>query len=289
MTQPSPRPPPAGEEPQDRTPVWDPPPAQAPEANPARPPPPPESVYRSLLSDQSRVGLSGALWLAFLLHAAVFGAAFALPRLFPGTPRLRKPIVAHLVALGKPRDQHLLPRKEDPTPTAGASKTAPPAPQVATAAPPPGKAPSRPAPVKRPPTRAELMAQALAGVRGDAPAKARAPDPERAGAEDGSPIGTAATAEAGEKYFGEIHDIIQQNYVVPSVISERERLFLSATVVVWIARDGRLIKHKVEKPSGNGFFDNALETALARSKLPPPPPELARDLALGGVAINFKP
>lgn len=272
----------------DRTPVWDPRP-EAPTDPGAPPAPPPESVYRSLLGDQSRVGLSKSLWLAVLLHLAVFGAAFAMPRLFPGTPRLRKPIVARLVALGKPRDQHLLPRKEEPAPTPLASKTAPPAPQVANAAPSAARPSSRPAKVARPATRAELMAQALAGVRGDPAPKARAPDPERAGAADGSPIGTAATAEAGERYFGEIHDVIQQNYVVPSVISERERLFLSATAVVWIARDGRILRHRLEKPSGNTFFDNALEAALARSKLPPPPPELARDLAASGVAINFKP
>lgn len=288
MSQPWPRSVAPDGEPPDRTPVWD-PGSEAPTDPGAPAAPPPESVYRSLLGDQSRVGLSKALWLAVLLHAAVFGSALILPRLFPGTPRLRKPIVARMVALGKPRDQHLLPRKEEPAPTAGASKTAPPAPQVASAAPASAKPSSRPAPAKRPLTRAEQMAQALAGVRGDPAPKARAPDPERAGAADGSPIGTAATAEAGERYFGEIHDVIQQNYVVPSVISERERLFLSATVVVWIARDGRLLKHRVEKPSGNAFFDNALETALARSKLPPPPPELARELAASGVAINFKP
>jgi TonB family protein len=244
-------------------------------------------VNRSLLGDQSRVGLRGALALALCLHLAVAAAALILPILFPGTQKARKPIIARMVVLGKPRDQRLLPRKEDPFPTTGASKVAPPAPVVASSAPPPGKAPSRPAP--RPPTRAELMARALAGVRADAPSQAREPDPERAGATDGSAIGTAATAEAGEKYFGEVHDIIQQNYVVPSVISERERMTLSATIVVWIARDGRLIRHRMESPSGNAFFDRALESAIALSKLPPPPPELARDLAVGGVGINFKP
>jgi TonB family protein len=251
------------------------------------PAPPPQSVNRSLLADRSRVGLRGALALAICLHIAVFAVAFALPILFPASQQVRKPIIARMVALGKPRDQRLLPRKENPFPTAGASKVAPPAPAVASSSPPPGKAPSRPAP--RAPTRAEMMARALAGVRADAPSQAREPDPERAGASDGSAIGTAATAEAGEKYFGEVHDIIQQNYVVPSVISERERMALGATIVVWIAADGRLLRHRMEKPSGNAFFDRALETAIARSKLPPPPPELARELALGGVGINFRP
>ena len=92
--------------------------------------PPPQSVNRSLLRDQSRVGLRGALTLALCLHLAVFAVAFALPILFPGTQNVRKPIIARMVALGKPRDQRLLPRKEDPIPTAGTSKIAPPAPAV---------------------------------------------------------------------------------------------------------------------------------------------------------------
>jgi colicin import membrane protein/protein TonB len=134
------------------------------------------------------------------------------------------------------------------------------------------------------------MAQALAGVTSDAKrTKDRAPDPERAGQADGSPMGSAASAEIGEKYFGEVYEIIHANYVVPSVVSERERLFLKASMVIWIGKDGRILKHRLEKPSGNRFFDDALETALAHSKLPPPPPELARSLSGEGVTLNFNP
>jgi hypothetical protein len=248
----------------------------------APPAPPPESVNRSALSATSRVGLSGAFALAVLLHTFVLGAALVLPRLFPGEPTLRKPIIAHMVALGKPRDQKLLPRMEEPPPAAQAEQA--PA-QIAST--PSVPAPSKPStPAKRPPTRAELMARALAGVTGDA---RRKPDPERAGAADGSPIGSAASAEAGEKYFGEVYEIIHANYVVPSVVSERERLFLKASMVIWIGKDGRILRHKLEKPSGNRFFDDALETALAQSKLPPPPPELARNLSTEGVVLNFNP
>ncbi|GAC1596153.1 MAG: hypothetical protein NVS4B10_05000 [Myxococcales bacterium] len=262
----------------------------------APPVPPPESVNRSALSATSRVGLSGALAAAALLHALVFGAALVLPRLFPGQPILRKPIVAHMVALGKPRDQKLLPRKEEPPPAPAAAKvdTAPAPPQViASAKAPsvPARAPPKPsAPAKRAPTRAELMARALAGVASDAQkARDRPPDPERAGAADGRPLGSAAAAEAGEKYYGEIYEIIHANYVVPSVVSERERLFLKASMVIWIGKDGRILRHRLEKPSGNRFFDAALESAVAQSKLPPPPPELARDLAGDGVVLNFNP
>jgi TonB family protein len=115
------------------------------------------------------------------------------------------------------------------------------------------------------------------------------PDPERAGQETGSPSGTAASAEEGEKYFGEVEDRIHANYVVPSVISERERLYLSATVVIYIGRDGTIVKHVMTKPSGNSFIDQALVLAIQRTRLPAPPPELARLVRDEGLEINFKP
>jgi colicin import membrane protein len=262
----------------------------------APPVPPPQSVNRSALAATSRVGLSGSLALAALLHGLVLAAALVLPRLFPGEPKLRRPIIAHMVALGKPRDQKLLPRMEEPPPPPTAAQvhpaSAPPQIDPSTKAPsvPERTTPKTSAPAKRPPTRAELMARALAGVTSDARrTRDRTPDPERAGAADGSPIGSAASAEIGEKYYGEIYEIIHANYVVPSVVSERERLFLKASMVIWIGRDGRILRHKLEKPSGNRFFDDALETALAQSKLPPPPPELAHDLGSEGVVLNFNP
>ena len=77
--------------------------------------------------------------------------------------------------------------------------------------------------------------------------------------------------------------------MVPSVISERERLYLSATVVAWIKADGSLLRHELQKKSGNQFFDEALELAVKKTRLPPPPPELARSLHDEGLALNFKP
>jgi outer membrane biosynthesis protein TonB len=219
--------------------------------------------------------------LAVLLHVAVFGAAVYLPMLFDKAPPLRKPIIAHLVALGKPRDPHLLPRKESPAPAAAA-------PSVSSV---PSSKPSAPSTVKkREPTRQELMQRALARAMGHAePRSQEPPDPERAGSEKGSPEGTAATAEEGDAYFTAVHDAILENYVVPSVISERERLYLSATVLAWIGPQGQILKHEFQKKSGNAFFDQALELAIQRTKLPPPPADLAKSLRDDGVVLNFKP
>src|SRR5207248_4067644 len=102
------------------------------------------------------------------------------------------------------------------------------------------------------------------------------PDPERAGSATGSAQGTAQSAEEGDAYFTAVHDAILENYVVPSVISERERLYLSASVLAWIGPNGQILKHEFQKKSGNAFFDQALEIAIQRTKLPPPPKDLAK-------------
>ena len=241
-----------------------------------------ESSHKSLLSLRARTpGLPG-FTLAVVLHAVVFGAAVALPRWFDRTPPLRKPIIARMVALGKPRDLHLLPRKESAAPAAAAS-----APVSV-----PSKNPSAPsaAPRKREPTRQELMQRALARAMGRVSNEPKEePDPERAGSATGSPVGTAQSAEEGDAYFTAVHDAILENYVVPSVISERERLYLSASVLAWIGPNGQILKHEFQKKSGNIFFDQALEIAIQRTKLPPPPADLAKSLRDTGVVLNFKP
>jgi outer membrane biosynthesis protein TonB len=235
-----------------------------------------QTVHRSLLGGDERIGgLGPGLTLAVALHIGVVAAAFFLPRFFDRPAPLRKPVIAHLVALGKPRDPRLLPRKESAPPVAAAPASVPEKPGSSKMAAPPQKL-----------TRQELMERALAGAARRT--RDEKPDPERAGEETGSVEGTAATAEEGEKYFGEVEDAIHQNYVVPSVISERERMYLSATVVIYIARDGSIVKHVMTKPSGNSFIDQALVLALQRTRLPPPPPELAK-LVREGVEINFKP
>jgi outer membrane biosynthesis protein TonB len=251
-----------------------------------------ESNHKSVLALEARTPIGVGLALAILFHVAVVGAAIYLPQIFDRPQKLQKPIIAKLVAYGKPRDQRLLPRKESPPPAAAPSaKTAPAL--VPPTPPSPSSKPSfakaEPAP-KKEPSRQELMQRALARAAGRASAEPReAPDPERAGQEHGSPEGTAATAEEGDAYFTAVHDAILENYVVPSVISERERLYLAATVLAYIGPNGQILKHEFQKKSGNAVFDQALELAIQRAKLPPPPEAIARELRNSGVVLNFKP
>ena len=235
--------------------------------------------YISALTARGRTRLGPSIAAAVALHAGVAAAAFWLPGLLDRQPPRRKPVIARLVAQGKPRPKHLLPRKPQPEEAAGAPALT--LPGTSRKSPPRKKAP-------RQPTRQELMRRALARVTGEVSREPR-PPVEREGQADGSPQGTAPSAEVGEKYFTEVHDAILANYVVPSVISERERLFLKATLLAFIGPDGSLLSHQIAKPSGNTLFDQALELAVKKTKLPAPPPELAKALRNDGVELNFKP
>lgn len=244
---------------------------------------------KSMLSPPAQASGASALGLAVGLHAILLGAAFVLPRLFDRASPPRKPVIARLVALGKPRDASLLPRKVSPPPSGGGPVAAPLAPKPGA----PAKTPvqvAKAAPA-RAPTRQELMERALARAAGrakDDDSKDE-PDPDRAGQASGSAAGTAESSEAGDAYFSAVHDAIQQNYVVPAIISERERMALSATVLIYIGAQGQVLRHVIEKKSGNPLIDSALEAALRKTHLPPPPPELARQLRDEGVALNFHP
>ena len=114
----------------------------------------PQTVYRSLLGGDPRIGWLGpGLALAIGLHVAVVAAAFFLPRFLDRPHAVRKPVIAHLVALGKPRDPHLLPRKESAPPVASAPGSVPEKPGASSKTTPPRQL-----------TRQELMERALAGA-----------------------------------------------------------------------------------------------------------------------------
>ena len=257
----------------------------------------PGTLHRSALDAPLRVKSGLPIALALGLHVVVFGSAIVLPKFFGGPPPLRKPIIARMVAKGKPLDQRLLPRKEQPPAPAPAS-SGPPVPKTAPAPAPPTRstpakvaaAPPRPSAPRRTPTREELMQRALAGVSGSAEREheARLPE-EREGAEDGSPEGTAASAEEGDAYFGLVQAEILRHYTLPSIISERERMSLKATIVAWINNDGSIAHYQFDQRSGNAFFDAALERAIKASKVPPPPPDRARTIRSDGVALVFTP
>lgn len=247
------------------------------------------TVRRSALMRPLAEGLSVPLALSAALHVVLLGGGILLYSMQPSEPSSTKPIVAKLVRLGKPRDPHLLPRKALPAvaPAAAAPVPLPGAP-VRPPAPGAGPAASKPAPQL---SREARMLQALARAQSGAklePAPAARPPEEAEGAADGDVRGDAANAEEGDRYLALVRRAVQDNYVLPSTIGDKERLYFKATVVVYVHPTGKILRYVIETSSGNDIFDRALERAIRKTVLPVPPPALAGAVREEGIGFIFQ-
>jgi colicin import membrane protein/protein TonB len=204
----------------------------------------------------------------------------------------QKPIVAKLVRLGPKKPPELLPRKEAPpppapaqaapTPVAAPAPTAPAAPIAAIA-----KADPKPAPPKaQSPNPGKATGNSLASVLSKVRASAAKEEPQW-GDPDGDPLGDSEEGSEGDKYLALVDREIKANYRVPATISERERLYLKASVIVFIEPDGRITRWRFESRSGNGVFDDWVERTLRQARVPPPPQERREFLRGTGVQIDF--
>jgi TonB family protein len=270
------------------------------------------AVSQSLLvSRRSRLGLFLGLSLAG--HVLVLLAAGLYVR-YAEAPRVKldqKPIRATLVRLGKPRDEKLLPRKEEPPPPPPRQVEAPPAPptpsppspepvKVAVPVPDAPEAP-KPTPATKPepaspatptPQKGEANGEdrrkRLFGAF-DKFSKSSKQSEELEGAEDGDPHGDSATAE-GERYFGLLSSQVRRHYNVADTIPEAERLYLKAQVAVRLARTGEVLDARLARASGNALFDSAVLAAVKRASPFSPPPDHLRDvLHKSGVVLEFSP
>jgi TonB family protein len=204
--------------------------------------------------------------------------AFMALSLFTGAPTIdldQKPIHASLVRKGVKRDEKLLPRKDE-TPPPPAEKPAP-----------------------APTTRQDLMAalnkaQRTPGQKDDARKQlfgafnkvTKAVEAE--GDPNGDPNGDSATQE-GDRYWAVVRTQVQRYYDVSQTIPESERMHLRAQVVIRIGATGQLLKVELQKPSGNGLFDQAVLLAAKKaSPFPPPPDNLRANLQSSGVALDFR-
>ncbi len=230
------------------------------------------------------LGRRERLWPTVLLSAGLhlFVVSWAVVRRPPAALDLdQKPIVARLVRLGEKRPEDFLPRKEAPPPPA-----APPAPAAVPvaaapakpAAPAPGAAPPKAAPPSSTGKSGTTLASVLSKVRRDA-------EQDRYGAPDGDPLGDSETGSEGDRYLALVDRAIKANYHPPLTIPERERLHLETTVVVWVEADGRIVRFRQERSSGNSQLDGAVERSIkAAPRLPPPPEPLRRT----GITLVFR-
>jgi len=229
------------------------------------------------------------LWPTVLVSLAVHLAlgGLALYRRGPAIDPGQEPITARLVRLGEPRPRELLPRKEQPTaPEPGpapAPVAVPPAAPAATPGPSPRAvattaASARPAPPKTgAPGGNRRLGSVLAGMKQEL----------AAGSPEGDPLGDSSEA-IGDQYQAQVVRALKQNYRLPSTLSEKERLFLKGTIVLFIEPDGRVLRHEFVTRSGNPTFDEALERAVRATRLPPPPAESREAYRRRGLQVDFK-
>jgi TolA protein len=109
---------------------------------------------------------------------------------------------------------------------------------------------------------AELRRKMAAiSVRGSG-AKSGARSSEKAGPA-GGPKGTAV-----DMYRAKITEEIQREWIYPEYMKKDHQAIVSVT----IAKDGRLLDAKVEKKSGDLFFDNSVLKAVIKASPVTPPP-----------------
>jgi colicin import membrane protein/protein TonB len=199
------------------------------------------------------------------------------------------PIVAKLVRLGEKRPQEWLPRKEAaPPPAPAGPKVAVPAAPVA---PPPR--PAAPSPHAKPALPARAAATSPAAGSGASLSSIlskvqRDADEKRWGDPEGHPEGDSDTGE-GDQYLALVDRALRANYKAPVTIPERERLYLEANVVLWVEPDGRIVRWRQERSSGNAAFDAAVERTLRGTARVPPPPENMREaLRNAGIQLVFR-
>lgn len=199
------------------------------------------------------------------------------------------PIKASLVRLGKPRDDKLLPRKDEPpappTPPEPTPTPAPPAPVSAAAPVPIPTKETKPSESKTKPS-IEAPKKNLADVFNKVGRAGKAEEAE--GALDGDVDGDSAKQE-GERYFGLLTAVIKRNFDVSDTIPEAERRTLRAEVAVRIGASGELLDVDITKSSGNELFDSAVIGAVKKAApFTPPPEHLRADLKRGQV-LGFTP
>jgi TonB family protein len=225
-----------------------------------------------------------------MAHGILLGAIVASSylRLTPAIDMNQQPIKASLVRLGKPRDEKLLPQKDQPLPPEEKKLEPAPAPP----APPEPKGAVAIPDVKASDASKKSGEKSAADRRKQlfsAFSKTAAGSRELEGQADGDPGGDSATAE-GERYWALLSAQVRRNYDVSQTIPEQERLHLKAQVLVMIGRSGELQRAQVIRPSGNSMFDNAVLAAVKRTAPFSPPPDHLRDaLQRKGVALEFRP
>lgn len=105
---------------------------------------------------------------------------------------------------------------------------------------------------------------------------------------DGGKRGYPITDPKTVEYLNKVYKKIRKNWKVPTLIPDRERLFLQAIIIVYLKPSGKIKKLRFEKKSGNANYDKACAKTVRKSApFPPPPKELAKSYEQDGIGIPF--
>ncbi len=230
--------------------------------------------YRSL----GRASGAGVV-VTILVHGAIATVVFISQIQSPPRPEApRDMIVTQLVKFGNPRPKYWLPRIVQPKP-----KAPPPVLKVTenpNAPPAPKEAPKvDDVEISKDLRHALQRAQALARASADEPTE---------GSLTGSEQGVATQATSGDEYATAVHEAIRKNWSAPSgLVNDSDLARLEADVRVSISDDGTLLGPRIDKASGNQFFDDSCVQAVKATGRVPPPPAALRARFRRGLLITF--
>lgn len=232
-----------------------------------------------------------ALLFSIALHMAMLGVLlWLLGRHDPLYKPDQMKITARLVRKGIERDKKLLPRKEEPllTPTPDKLKAPPAVEKQASQTKKETTAivSSKKSSVQKPLTKAKpsTAPNAMEAL------KRRT----KAWKDEGNPEGfvgaTAVTGSLEESYEAHIQELIQDAFLLPTTLSQKDRQTLKVVLKLRINGAGQLVQVDVLSPSYSGVFDQAALTATKRvESFGPPPLQLRQHFSQKGVAIEFCP
>lgn len=110
------------------------------------------------------------------------------------------------------------------------------------------------------------------------------------GQKDGSEVGQVLKGDLANGYLQHVQELIQENFLLPSTLSEPERRRLKALVFLRIRANGLPYDVRIQKTSGNLKYDNAILARIkAISSLGPPPLPLVTRYANEGVTLEMCP
>jgi TonB family protein len=218
----------------------------------------------------------GGIAATVVIHVGLAGLVYFAHMKSPPRPEAaRDMIVTKLVSLGKPREKFWLPRiTQPPIPKA-------PVPTIKVTDDPNAAPAPKEAPKVEDATISKDLRRAL--QRANSLAQLAAAEEEPEGSATGSPMGTSNVGTTGDEYATQIFEAIRRNWTTPTgLVSDAELATLRAEFRLSVSADGTLGAPRVNKASGNDYFDDSCVQAIrATGHVPPPPPALAAKFKRG--------